>query len=292
MNMQRKLDKMIILKYIVLVTIILHSINALSNENIRVNKVVSESDQLVFSILKLALSKVDTAVIYQQNNEELNTARVIDAIESKKIDVMWSGTSTLYEERMRSIKIPVLKGLLGHRVFIIRSEDQEKFSSINSLEELKRLDAGLGTLWGDTKIMKLANIPTVTTIKYPNLFLMLEGSRFDYFPRALHEPWAEVKSRPELNLSIENNIMLIYPFALYFYVEKSNKALHKKIYNGFEIAISDGSFDALFFNNPMIKNTLEQANIKERKVFRIENSTIHPDTPFNRKEFWLDLDRL
>lgn len=292
MNMQKKLDKMIILKYIVLVTIILHSVNALSNETIKVNKVVSESDKLVYSILKLALSKVDTSVSYRENGEELNTARVMDAIESRKFDVMWSGTSALYEERILSIKIPVLKGLLGHRVFIIRSEDQEKFNSINSLEDLKRLDAGLGTLWGDTKIMKLANIPTVTTIKYPNLFLMLEGSRFDYFPRALHEPWEEVKSRPELNLSIEKNIMLVYPFALYFYVEKSNKTLHEKIYKGFETAISDGSFDKLFFNHPMIKHTLHKANLKERKVFRIENSTIHPDTPFNRKEFWLDLDRL
>ena len=121
MNMQKKLDKMIILKYIVLVTIILHSVNALSNETIKVNKVVSESDKLVYSILKLALSKVDTSVSYRENGEELNTARVMDAIESRKFDVMWSGTSALYEERMLSIKIPVLKGLLGHRIFIIRS---------------------------------------------------------------------------------------------------------------------------------------------------------------------------
>lgn len=281
-----------ICRYIGMMILILHSLHAMSAETIRVNKVVGEKEELMFSVLKLVMSKVDSDVTYIQNDQELNTARAIGAVESKTFDVMWGGSTSTYEDKMLPVRIPALKGLLGHRIFIIRAADQEKFNQINTLEDLKRFKPGLGTLWGDTKIMKLAGIPTVTTIKYPNLFLMLEGGRFDYFPRALHEPWVEVKSRPELNLAIDKHLMLIYPFAQYFYVEKSNKALHDKIYKGFEMAIEDGSYDKLFFNHPMIKDVLEQANLKQRKVIRIKNATMHPDTPFDRKEFWLDLNSL
>lgn len=270
----------------------LHSLHSISAEPFRINKVVGEKEELMFSVLKLVMSKVDPDTTFVQNEQELNTARAIGAVESKKLDVMWGGSTSTYEDKMLPIRIPALKGLLGHRIFIIRASDQEKFNQIHSLEDLKKLDAGLGKLWGDTKVMKLADIPTVTTMKYPNLFLMLEGGRFDYFPRALHEPWVEVKSRPELNLAIEKHLMLIYPFAQYFYVEKSNKSLHDKIYKGFEMAIADGSYDKLFFNHPMIKDVLEQANLKQRTVIRIKNATMHPDTPFDRKEFWLDLDNL
>ena len=283
---------MIILRYIGMIALILHSFQAISAETIRVNKVVGEKEELMFSVLKLVMSKVDPNTTFIQNDQELNTARAIGAVESKKFDVMWGGSTSTYEDKMLPIRIPALKGLLGHRIFIIRAEDQEKFNQINTLADLKRFKAGLGTLWGDTKIMKLADIPTVTTIKYPNLFSMLEGGRFDYFPRALHEPWVEVKSRPELNLTIDKHLMLIYPFAQYFYVEKSNKTLHDKIYKGFEMAIADGSYDKLFFSHPMIKDVLEQANLKQRTVIRIKNATMHPDTAFDRKEFWLDLDNL
>ena len=182
----------------------------------------------------------------------------------------------------------MLKGLLGHRIFIIKKENQALFDNIKTLDDLKRLKAGQGTEWGDTQILKSASIPVITTLKYPNLFLMLEGGRFDYFPRALHEPWSEVEERPELNLTIEKHIMLVYPFAMYFYVAKDNQALHDKLYQGFEMAISDGSFDQLFFNNQLIKDALNKTNIKNRTVIKIPNPAMHPDTPIDRKEFWLD----
>ncbi|MEI8634177.1 hypothetical protein P4S72_23305 [Vibrio sp. PP-XX7] len=156
------------------------------------------------------------------------------------------GANPDVEKRLQTVRIPVLKGLLGHRIFIIRAADQNRFAQINTLAELKQLKAGQGTFWGDTQVLKKANIPVVTTIKYANLFPMLEGGRFDYFPRAVHEPWVEVASRPELNLVVDKHILLIYPFAMYFYVNKSNTVLHNQIYKGFEIAIKDGSFDKLF----------------------------------------------
>ncbi|WP_028865731.1 transporter substrate-binding domain-containing protein [Psychromonas aquimarina] len=266
------------------------AIPAQSNEVV-IHK-VPPRDGLVQDILSLILSKSDPQASIRQLSEELPEPRLIEEIQLGKVDLMWAGASPHLDEKLLTIRIPLYKGLLGHRIFIIKKEHQARFDDIKTLAQLKQLTAGQGTLWGDTKVLQDAAIPVVTTLKYPNLFYMLEGERFDYFPRAVHEPWDEVAARPELNLAVDKNVLLVYPFAMYFYVEKNNQALHDKLARGFEAAIADGSFDQLFLNHQMIKDALQKTNLKNRTVIRINNPNMHPDTPVDRPELWLDITSL
>jgi hypothetical protein len=270
----------------------LFTANVVHAETIKIRKVEGLKEELLFDILKLAITKVSPNAQFQQHPESLSEARLLSEVEANRVDVIWGGTSPDKEAKLLTVRIPVLKGLLGHRIFIIRAADQARFAQIKTLADLKQFKAGQGTFWGDTKVLKQAGIPTVTTIKYNNLFPMLEGGRFDYFPRAVHEPWVEVQTRPELNLVVDKHIMLVYPFAMYYFVNKNNTLLHDKIYQGFETAIRDGSFDELFFNHPMIKDVLNKANMQNRIVLKIDNPLMHPDTPYNRTEFWLDINKL
>jgi ABC-type amino acid transport substrate-binding protein len=256
--------------FLLIFSLIVNS-NAYSKEFVTIRNLSGDNEELIESILKLALSKSDPNLQIQRSTEYYSDSRLIEEVESGKLDVMWAGANQIIEERLRVIRIPVLKGMLGHRIFIIRAADQSKFEKINTLEELKAYQAGQGTFWGDTQVLKSAKLPTVTTLKYPNLFPMLEGGRFDYFPRAIQEPWSEVSSRPELNLIVDKHLMLVYPYAMYFYVKQSNDRLYNKLYEGFNTAISDGSYDKLFSENPMIQDVLIKANLSERKVLRIEN---------------------
>ena len=257
-----------------------------------IHKIVGDKEQLISEILSLVLSKSDPEASIRQRTDELPQSRLIEEINLGKVDLMWAGVDPSLESELRPVRIPILKGLLGHRIFIIKKEQQARFDNIKNLADLKQFTAGQGTLWGDTQVLKNANIPVITTLKYPNLFYMLEGERFDYFPRAVHEPWTEVTGHPQLNLTVEKNVMLVYPFAMYFFVKKDNQALHDKLYRGFEMAIADGSFNELFFNNQNIKDALTKTNIKNRTVIKIANPAMHPDTPFDRKEFWLDTTNL
>jgi len=262
------------------------------SDDYRVTKVIGDKEKLVLDILSLALSKSDPQSNVIQYKEALPQSRLIEEVNLDNIDIMWAGADPSLDKTMLPIRIPILKGLLGHRIFIIKKENQSRFNNIKTLADLKKLTAGQGTKWGDTKILKSINIPVITTLKYPNLFYMLEGERFDYFPRAIHEPWSEVAKRPELNLAVEKNIMLVYPFAMYFFVKKDNQILHDKLYKGFEMAIKDGSFDTLFLNNQGIKDALIKTNIKNRTVIKVPNPAMHPDTPTDREEFWLDTSNL
>ncbi|MBU2985279.1 transporter substrate-binding domain-containing protein [Saccharophagus degradans] len=261
-------------------------------EDIRINKVADEKEELLLSVLELVWSKADPNGKIIQLNDELPVSRLPVEVESGAIDLMWAGASANNDEQMLAVRIPLLKGMLGHRISIIRQGDQHKFNDIRSISDLARLDAGMGRTWGSTKVLEQAGLNVVTAMKYENLFHMLEGGRFDYFPRGIHEPWADLAKYPELPLEVEKRILLIYPYAMYFYLQKDNRALHAKLTRGFEQAIADGSFDELFYSAPMVKQVIEKGNIKDRIVLRMPNNEMHKDTPVDRPELWLDVNKL
>jgi hypothetical protein len=280
-------------RYSLLLSCLLSIFLSLANaQTILVPKVQGEKEQILYDILALSLSKSAPSITLSTLPEVLNEAQLVSEVESENVDVMWSGGDKEKDERLQAVRIPVLKGLLGHRIFLIRERDKARFATIKTFEDLLQFEAGQGRFWGDTQILKSADIPTVTTIKYKNLFPMLEGGRFDYFPRALHEPFIEAENHKHLGLIVDSNVMLVYPYAMYFYVNKNNKRLHDLLYRGFEMAIEDGSYDELFFSNSMIQDVLTKANIAQRTVFRVGNPHLHPDTPLDRAEFWLDINNL
>lgn len=266
----------------------LFSLKPLAATTIITNLAQEPKEQLALSVLKLALSKTLPDAQFQSLAEFAEQERASSFVKDGTLSVMWAGTTPTYEAELLPIRIPVEKGMLGYRVFIIRKGDQPLFDQVKSLDDLKKLKAGQGRFWGDTAVLKAAGLPTVTPVKYPTLFPMLDGKRFDYFPRAIHEPWAELDTRKTLNLEVEKRILLVYPFAMYFFVAKDQPQLGEAIRSGLEAAIKDGSYDKLFYNNPLVANALSNANLKNRLVLRIPNPFMSAQTPLNRPELWLD----
>jgi hypothetical protein len=252
------------------------------------------SEALMLEILKLTIEKSGNRRDYNIEGHELTVteARLAELLKDGKLSVMWAGIQAQYEEDLIPIRIPILRGMLGHRIFIIRKGDQHIFDKVKTLEDLQEIPLGQGRSWGDTAVLKAGGMNVVAPTKFLSLMHMLEGGRFDFFPRAVHEPWVEVQNYKELNLTVEESILLIYPYAMYFYVQIGNEKLAKDIEQGFYNAFADGSYDEIFFNHPMIKDALEQSNLKGRKIFRIPNPNLPRKTPIDKKELWLDIDKL
>lgn len=263
--------------------------------NIRHNQVQGNGakEEYQFGLLKLALS-YDTENKYRFTpaSQFLAQSTMVEQLKSSLIDVIWTGTSTILEHELQPIRIPLYKGLLGHRIFIIREGNQHKFDSIQTLEQLKQLTAAQERTWADTKILRNAGIPVIGTRRYENLFYMLEGGRYDYFPRGVHEPWSEINARPDLPLTVEKRILVKYPMPAYLWVNQENQFLAQKIEQGLRSAINDGSFDDYFYSNPMIKDVIEKAHLTKRIVFEINNPFIPNSTPFSDQKLWLDINEL
>jgi len=186
----------------------------------------------------------------------------------------------------------LFKGLLGYRIFIINKNNQAKFDHVKTLADLKQLTVGQGRTWADARILEANGFKVIKANKYPNLFYMVEGGRFDGFPRGVHEPFGELDARPNMELGIEKNLMVYYQMPFYLFVSKNNKKLKAILEDGFEKAIADGSFDATFLADKAVQDVIAKANMKNRLVFRLSNPTLSKETPINRPELWFDPDTL
>ena len=127
------------------------------------------------------------------------------------------------------------------------------------------------------------------------LFYMVDGGRFEAFPRGVHEIWSEVNRRREengLNLAVEKRLALVYRMPMYFFVSRGNEKLAYHLEKGLMKALSNGTFDGYFFNNPDVKNLLEKSDFANRKIFELNNPNLPPETPLSNKLLWLDIQSL
>lgn len=196
--------------------------------------------------------------------------RLRQALEQGKLDVIWSVTHRDYECEMLPVKISLLKDLNDYRVLLIRGNDQERFSRVESLEDLRKLTGGLGSQWSDVAIMKANRLPLVTAPGYGKLFKMLAAGRFDYFSRGLYQVQTEVNFYPELKLAIENTLMLHYPNEVYFFVNREHPELAERLQQGLRLAMADGSFDALFESVPRYRWALRELAGGNRRIIPLE----------------------
>lgn len=239
-------------------------------------------------LLRLALSYSPRKYVFECIVDSTSQTRAMQNLNSGVADVLWIATSDVLEKQLLPIRIPLYRGLLGHRIFMIREGTQSLFDGVETLDDLRQISLGQGTEWPDTTILEANGMKVDKVLRYYSLFPMLEGGRFDAFPRGVQEPWAEIEARPEMNLTVEKNLVLVYRMPYYFFVSKKNSELQREIESGLEKAIKDGSFDRYFFNSPIIKAMLDKADLKNRRPFYLNNPMLTPETPLDREELWLN----
>ncbi|NQZ08240.1 MAG: hypothetical protein HRT35_13865, partial [Algicola sp.] len=203
---------------------------------------------------------------------------------SKELEVLWTMTDAAREEVLLPIRIPLLKGLMGYRIFIIRQEDQVKFRDINTLAQLRKLIAGQGHDWPDTQILRANKLKVTTSSSYIGLFEMLQSKRFDYFPRSITEAQSEQPLYQPKGLITEDSLLLHYIAPFYFFVALANTTLAKRLETGLQIALEDGSFDIL-----LNSYFLDQAGpdwLKDKKVLHLKNPLLPPLTPVDNEQLW------
>lgn len=227
-------------------------------------------------LLELALQKTqasDGDFVIEYYPKLFTNARFLAELKrGGEINVMWTMTNLERERELLPIRISLLQGLNSHRIFLIRKEDQDRFSAIRTLDDLRKLKAGQGAQWPDVDVLEHNNLPVITSAHYELLFTMLAGKRFDYFPRGLYEVWEEHKMNADKGLVIEQSLMLYYPAPIYFFVNSADTELADRIARGLTIAINDGSFNELFLSTPGFKKGYDEIAGKRRRIFELEQT--------------------
>jgi hypothetical protein len=218
-------------------------------------------------------------------------ARWINMLQNDKSNfVIWTMTDKEREQQLRPIRIPLFKGLFGYRVLLIRKQEQARFDQVKTIQDLEKFLGGQGTHWPDTLILQANGLRVTTAETTESLFRMIHAKRFDYFPRGISEAWFELIQRNDADLAVEENILLHYPTAIYFFVNKENEALAQRIEKGMETLIDNGKFDQFFYNHPRVSSGLEK--LKNRRIIELKNPYLPAETPVNNPRYWIDLSAL
>ena len=266
-----------------------------SGEELIVRHVAKESSKdlrngYFIELMELALSKTQSefgTFRLEPSDRYMQQSRVIaDVISQRSLDIVWTMTSIEREKHLHPIRIPLLKGLLGYRIFIIRKEDQDKFNKVSNKADLSKLIAGSGHDWPDRVILESNGLTVETSATYDGLFKMLALQRFDFLPRGANEVWSELDTLKNSQLTFEKKLLLYYPAAIYFFTSKKNKALADRIEKGLERSIADGSFERHFNDHPDIKRTIKQANLNNRIRITLKNPLLPKETPLNNAQLW------
>lgn len=207
-----------------------------------------------------------------------------------KLTVMYLSTTPDFEKNLTPIHIPVDKNLGGYCVFLIRRENRERFAAVKSIDDLHRFSYGLGLGWIDVDILKAGGFKVVTGSSYDGLFEMLVNRRFDIFLRAAVEVLDEYDQRKKTmpDLYIEDSLIFYYPLPMYFWFPKTSEGrrLAARAEEGMRMMIADGTYDRIF--DKYQRSKIERLHLKTRKIFKIGNPYVGPETPFNDKRLWFD----
>jgi ABC-type amino acid transport substrate-binding protein len=206
------------------------------------------------------------------------------------LTVMYLGTTPDFERELVPVRIPIDRSLGGYCVFLVRAGEQARFDAVRTLDDLRQFTYGLGSDWIDVEILRSNGFKVVTGSSYDGLFEMLVNRRFDVFPRGAVEILDEyAQRRSELrDLRIEDGLILYYPLPMYFWFAKDPEGhrLAERAEAGLRVMLADGSYDAIFDRHQRSK--IERLRLKTRKVFRIDNPFLGPETPLADKRLWFD----
>lgn len=229
-----------------------------------------QQNSYFYKLLTLAFAQTaasDGPVDLQVYPENLSSARLMADLKNNiTVDVVWNGTSAEREHDFLPIYISLLGELNEHRLLLIRAEDQQKFSAIQTLDDLRKFIVGSGADWPSTKVLRNNDIPVVAVNNGGLLYTMLKAKRFDYMSRNMFEVWDEEKIYAKEGLAIEKTLLLQGGVPFYFFVNKRNVKLAERIERGLKMAIADGSFAKLFFSFPDFKRGHEEILSGKRRV--------------------------
>lgn len=242
--------------------------------------------QNIFEELVIRSDRFDSIEHYYGNAGDPNTEKMIQDLNNGHTSITYVAASVENEANMNAIYFPIYRGLLGMRLGIVKQEYKDNLQHIEQPHQLKQLVACQGKAWPDTTILEANGIKVAKSLKYPNLFPMLEGERCDYFPRGVFEPFSEVIHQKEYNLAVDEHMMLRYKMPFYFYTAKSDPELAQHfqeiIYDMFE----DGTYEALFFEDEEISSALKLAKLEGRIIFDLTNPAITENTRNIPERFW------
>ena len=209
----------------------------------------------------------------------------------RRVNIVSRATNLDLERRLLPVRIPLDKGLLGARMFLIMPEMQARLDRVVTLDDLRQFTIGQSSAWTDVRVLASAGLKLVLADGYTPLFGMLAARRFDLFARGaieIESEWvANRQAYPEL--TIDRQLLLYYPMPRYYFVPRTREGerMAQRIEDGLQRLRRSGEFERRY--QAWKKYVLKDLNLSGRVVLRLPNPELSPETPLADSYWWDDL---
>ncbi len=223
----------------------------------------------------------------QIHPHSMNRNRALaELIRAKNVNVFASAATTKWDKDTIAIKIPIRRGLLNYRLLLVHESDLDKFYQVQTLDDLKKLTAGLRTGWVTTDAFHKAGMKLQEVHNFEGLFPLLENHRFNYIPRAIYEIFDELAARKNFlnHVVIEPTLAIYLPAPTFVYVSPTEPRIAQRIEKGLRIMLKNGELAQIL--NKYYANDIKRSNIKNRKIIKIESTYPIEKELLEDKTFW------
>ena len=173
-------------------------------------------------------------------------------------------------EGLLRVPVPLLNGLMGYRILLIRSEDQPRFSKVKTLKQLTDFSMGFGRGW-EGHVYRHNGFTVAEPPTMESLLKMLAGKRYSFVPLSVIEiddhytiDGAEVD-----NLVPEQSLLIYMPMPVYFYVSPAYPMLAERLSLGLEQLAANGQQRVIF--DAHFGARLDRLNLSKRKLIELTN---------------------
>jgi hypothetical protein len=205
------------------------------------------------------------------------------------VNIVWSTTTQDREQRYLPVRIPIYKGLMGWRIPLVTAQTERRLARVRNKADLLAFRFGQGKGWPDADILRGNGFMVQEVTGYDALFHMLGAGRFDLMPHSAMEIGAEAATFAADGLMVDAHIVLHYPDAYYYFVNRQNLPLADLVRRGLEQIRADGSFDRLLMRT--FGAALQDAHFERRLVIELNNPLL-PVTAWPQDPgLWMDVCR-
>lgn len=244
-----------------------HSVIRLPNIHPGRDPIYAYAKTLLYKALQATEAQYGTFELLV-DNEIMPQERQLQSLEHNLLDVTWSVTSVDREKLHLAVRIPLMAGLFGKRLMLVRGDD-ERFNTPLSLENLKSYRMVQGYDWPDTRIFRHNKIHVLETTYQASFRIVME--RFaDMFPRSVLEIQNELDNLSDKSaLKIAPNILISYDSPLFFFVSLQRPELANRIAQGLLILLENGEFQQILSQQRVYQQSL--ILMKGRTEIELEN---------------------
>lgn len=191
---------------------------------------------------------------------------------------------------LRVVNLPLDRGLLGLRLFLVMPAAQQRLMSVRTLDELRQFSMGQSPTWTDVDILRAGGFRVVLVDSQQALFQMLGAGRFDVFPRGAIEAMDELRHAGPMvpGIQLEKSLLLHYPLSRYYMVPRTpvGERMAQRIEDGLMCLKRTGELDRRYRAYKALM--LAEVPLSGRRVFRLPNPILPANPPFSDRAWWDD----